>query len=183
MVAAFAVGLIALCALFAGLISSLSTNSSRLLSGCRIRTRIERRLSNTRLRKSLLASRWPDVVLLVARSAFEKLCAPAFFRDGLHHEERADPADWLVWRRYNDPAQQVNLYRSLLERVRALPACNPRLVQRFRQAIGRFQLRDWRASAAAGGRHSLPSRASRSRLFAAMAFDPARKKLRSIKAA
>jgi putative ABC transport system permease protein len=124
MVAAFAVGLIALCALFAGLISSLSTNSSRLLSALQDSGRgSSAGLSNTRLRKSLLAVEVGlTVVLLVAAGLLLKSYARLRSSEmGCITKNVLTLRIGLFGGRYNDPAQQVNLYRSLLERVRALP--------------------------------------------------------------
>ena len=124
MVAAFAVGLIALCALFAGMISSLSTDSRRLLSALQDSGRgSSAGLSNTRLRKSLLAVEVGlTVVLLVAAGLLLKSYARLRSSEmGCITKNVLTMRIGLFGGRYNDPAQQVNLYRSLLEHVRALP--------------------------------------------------------------
>jgi predicted permease len=123
-VAAFAVVLIALCTLFAGMISSLSTDSRRLLSALQDSGRgSSAGHGNVRLRKSLLAVEVGlTVVLLVAAGLLLKSYSRLRSSDmGCTTKNVLTMRIGLFGGRYNDPAQQVNLYRSLLERVRALP--------------------------------------------------------------
>jgi putative ABC transport system permease protein len=123
-VTAFAVGLVALCTLFAGAISSLSTDSSRLLSALQDAGRgSSAGHSSTRLRKSLLAVELGlTVVLLVAAGlllkSYDRLRSSQM---GCITKNVLTMRIGLFGGRYNDPAQQVNLYRALLDRVRALP--------------------------------------------------------------
>jgi len=124
MVAAFAVGLIALCALFAGMISSLSTDSRHLLTALQDSGRgSSTGQSSTRLRKSLLAVEVGlTVVLLVAAGLLLKSYARLRSSEmGCTTKNVLTMRIGLFGGRYNDPAQQVNLYHSLLDRVRALP--------------------------------------------------------------
>jgi putative ABC transport system permease protein len=124
MVAAFAVGLIALCAIFAGTISSLSLDSSRLLGALQDSGRgSSAGHGSTRLRKSLLAVEVGlTVVLLVSAGLLLKSYARLRFSEmGCITKNVLTMRIGLFGGRYNNPAQQVNFYRSLLDRVRALP--------------------------------------------------------------
>lgn len=124
MVTAFAVGLVVLCALFAGAVSSLSTDSSSFLSALQDSARgSSAGHGSTRLRKSLLAVEVGlTVVLLVAAGLLLKSYARLRSSEmGCITKDVLTMRIGLFGGRYNDPGQQVNFYRSLLERVRALP--------------------------------------------------------------
>jgi len=123
-VAAFAVGLVALCALFTGMVSSLSTDSRGLLGALQDSARgSSAGHGSTRLRKTLLAVEVGlTVVLLVAAGLLLKSYARLRSSEmGCVTKNVLTMRIGLFGGRYNDPAQQVNFYRSLLERVRALP--------------------------------------------------------------
>jgi putative ABC transport system permease protein len=123
-VALFTVGLIVLCALFAGLISSLSTKSNQLLLSLQDAARgSSAGHGHTRLRRSLLAAEVGlTVVLLIAAGlllkSYQRLRSSNL---GCTTENVLTMRLDLFGGRYNEPAQLVNFYASLLERVRALP--------------------------------------------------------------
>jgi len=123
-VAAFTVGLILLCALFAGLVASLSTKDTQLLTALQDSARgASTGKARVRLRRALLAAEVGlTVVLLIAAGLLLKSYARLRASDlGCATDNiltmRLDP----FGPRYRKPAQVVNFYTSLLERVRALP--------------------------------------------------------------
>jgi len=123
-VAAFTAGLIVLCALFAGLISSLSTKGNQLLVSLQDSSRgSSAGRAQTRLRKSLLAAEvCLTVVLLVSAGlllkSYQRLRSSQL---GCITENVLTMQINLFGGRYREPAQLVNFYSTLLERVRALP--------------------------------------------------------------
>jgi putative ABC transport system permease protein len=122
-VAAFTVGLVVLCALFAGLISSLSTRDSQLLAALQESSRsASAGQGRARLRRSLLAAEVGlTVVLLVAAGLLLKSYAQLRSSQmGCTTRNVLTMRIGLFGGRYADPAQQVNLFATLLERVRTL---------------------------------------------------------------
>ena len=122
-VVAFTLGLILLCALFAGLVASLSTRDKKLLTALQDSSRgSSAGHAHTRLRKSLLAAEVGlTVVLLVAAGLLLKSYARLRSTEmGCTTRNVLTMQIGLFGKRYNE-AGQVNFYRSLLERVRALP--------------------------------------------------------------
>jgi predicted permease len=123
-VAAFTVGLIVLCAVFAGLISSLSTRDSQLLASLQESSRNSSAgQGRARLRRGLLAAEVGlTVVLLVAAGLLLKSYAQLRSSQmGCTTKNVLTMRIGLFGGRYADPAQQVNFFATLLERVRALP--------------------------------------------------------------
>ena len=123
-VAAFTVGLILLCALFAGLVTSLSTKDKQLLTALQDSAHgASTGKARVRLRRALLAAEVGlTVVLLIAAGLLLKSYARLRASDlGCATDNtltmRLDP----FGPRYREHAQVVNFYTSLLERVRALP--------------------------------------------------------------
>jgi putative ABC transport system permease protein len=123
-VAAFTVGLIVLCALFAGLISSLSTRSNQLLLSLQDSARgSSAGRAHAKLRRSLLAMEVGlTVVLLVSAGlllkSYQRLRSSEL---GCITQNVLTMNIQLLGSHYRDPAQLVNFYSTLLERVRALP--------------------------------------------------------------
>jgi putative ABC transport system permease protein len=123
-VAVFTVGLVVLCAFFAGLISSLSIRDSQLLASLQESSRgSSAGQGRARLRRSLLAAEVGlTVVLLVAAGLLLKSYAQLRSSQmGCITKNVLTMRIGLFGGRYADPAQQVNFFASLLERVRALP--------------------------------------------------------------
>jgi putative ABC transport system permease protein len=123
-VALFTVGLIVLCALFAGLISSLSTKSNQLLLSLQDSARgSSTGRAHTALRRSLLAAEVGlTVVLLIGAGLLLKSYQRLRSSDlGCITQNVLTMRIQLFGNRYREPAQQVNFYTALLARVRALP--------------------------------------------------------------
>jgi putative ABC transport system permease protein len=126
-VAVFTVGLVVLCAFFAGLISSLSIRDSQLLASLQESSRgSSAGQGRARLRRSLLAAEVGlTVVLLVAAGLLLKSYAQLRSSQmGCITKSVLTMRIGLFGGRYADPAQQINFFASLLERVRALPGVN-----------------------------------------------------------
>ncbi|MGB8031987.1 MAG: ABC transporter permease [Terracidiphilus sp.] len=123
-VAAFTVGLIALCALFTGLIASFSGAGGRLFAELQGAQRgSSAGHGRTRLRRWLLAvGVGLTVVLLVASGLLLKSYMRLRSSDlGCTTKNVLTMSLSLFGGSYREPAQQVNFYAALLERVRALP--------------------------------------------------------------
>ena len=121
---AFTAGLIALCALFAGLIASFSAMSRQPLAELQDSSRgMSAGRGRTRLRRSLLALEVGlTVVLLVAAGLFLKSYQHLRSSNlGCITQNVLTIRLGLYGGSYNAPAQRVQFYRTLLERVRALP--------------------------------------------------------------
>lgn len=121
---AFTVGLIVLCALFAGLIASFSAMSRQPLAELQDSSRgMSAGRGRTRLRRSLLALEVGlTVVLLVAAGLFLKSYQHLRSSNlGCITQNVLTIRLGLYGGSYNAPAQRVQFYRTLLERVRALP--------------------------------------------------------------
>jgi putative ABC transport system permease protein len=121
-VAAFTVGLVVLCAFFAGLISSLSIRGSQLLASLQESSRgSSAGQGRARLRRSLLAAEVGlTVVLLVAAGLLLKSYAQLRSSQmGCITKNVLTMRIGLFGGRYADPAQQVNFFASLLERGRS----------------------------------------------------------------
>lgn len=123
-VAAFTLGLIVLCALVAGLASSIGPAGARLLATLQDASRgSSAGQGRTRLRRALLTAEVGlTVILLVAAGlllkSYQRLRASDL---GCNSDHILTMRIALFGKHYNEPAQQVNFYASLLERVRALP--------------------------------------------------------------
>ncbi len=122
--AAFTGGLVILCALFAGFISSLSTKDSQLLTFLQDSSRgSSSGRAHTRLRMTLLAVEVGLTVVL--------LTSAGLLLKSYEHLRSSDVGcttrNVLTMRldlfggRYKEPAQLANFYPALLARVRALP--------------------------------------------------------------
>jgi predicted permease len=123
-VAAFAAGIIVLCGLFAGLISSLHTQDSRLLELLQDSTRgSSAGPARTRLRMILLSAEVGlTVVLLISAGLLLKSYARLRSSDpGCTTTNVLTMHLDLFGKRYNQPAQLANFYSALLAQVRALP--------------------------------------------------------------
>jgi predicted permease len=123
-VAAFTVGISVLCALFAGLISSLSTRDKHLLMSLQDSSRgSSAGQGRARLRKTLLAVEVGlTVVLLTSAGLLLKSYARLRSSDlGCTTRNVLTMRLDMFGARYNDPAQLANFYSALLARVRALP--------------------------------------------------------------
>ncbi|WP_420237850.1 ADOP family duplicated permease [Telmatobacter bradus] len=121
---AFTVGLIALCALFAGLIASFSAMSRQPLAELQDSSRgMSASRGRTRLRRALLAVEVGlTVVLLVAAGLFLKSYQRLRSSNlGCITQNVLTIRFGLYGGSYRDPAARVQFYRTLLERVRALP--------------------------------------------------------------
>jgi predicted permease len=121
---AFTVGLMVLCALLTGLIASASTTENRQFTALKDTARgSSAGHGRTRLRQALLAAEVGlTVVLLVAAGLLMKSYARLRSNDpGCATENILTMRIRLAGGSYNDPAQRVNLFAALLERVRALP--------------------------------------------------------------
>jgi putative ABC transport system permease protein len=123
-VAAFTAAIIVLCALVAGLISSLSTKENRLMASLQDSARgSSAGHARTRLRRGLLAAEVGLTVVL--------LTSAGLLLKSYEHLRSADmgciTGNVLTMRldvfggRYKEPAQLVNFYTALLARVRAMP--------------------------------------------------------------
>jgi len=123
-VAAFTVGLVMLCGLFAGMISSLTTKDKQLLLSLQDSARgSSAGRTQTKLRRSLLAVEVGlTVVLLVSAGlllkSYQRLRTSEL---GCTTENVLTMNLQLFGSHYRQPAQLVNFYAALLERVRALP--------------------------------------------------------------
>lgn len=120
----FAVGLVALCALFAGLIAAFSVFGRHPLAELQDASRgMSASCGRTRLRRSLLSLEVGlTVVLLVAAGLFLKSYQRLRSVDmGCITHDVLTIRMGLYGGSYHDPAQRVQFYRALLERVRALP--------------------------------------------------------------
>jgi putative ABC transport system permease protein len=120
----FALGLVALCALFAGIIASFSLFNHQPLAALQDASRgssVGR--GHARLRRLLLAMEVGlTVVLLVAAGLFLKSYQRLRSADmGCMTQNLLTIRLGLYGGSYHDPAQRVQFYRALLERVRALP--------------------------------------------------------------
>ena len=123
-VALFAAGLILLCALFAAVAGSLVSRDNRLLASLQESSRAASAgLARVRLRKTLLALEVGlTVVLLVGAGLMLKSYARLRSSDmGCITHNVLTMRIGLFGAHYREPAQLVNFYSGLLERVRALP--------------------------------------------------------------
>ena len=123
-VALFTVGLIVLCALFAGLIASWTARDKRLLVSLQDSARgSSGGHAHTGLRRALLAVEVGlTVVLLVAAGLLLKSYARLRSSDmGCDTQNVLTMHLYLFGGRYSEPAQLVNFYSALLTRVRSLP--------------------------------------------------------------
>jgi putative ABC transport system permease protein len=123
-VAAVTAGLIVLCALFAGLISSLSTKNNQLLVSLQDSARgSSAGHARARLRMTLLAAEVGlTVVLLISAGLLLKSYEHLRSSDvGCATRNVLTMQLDVFGARYRQPAQLVNFYSELLARVRALP--------------------------------------------------------------
>ena len=123
-VVAFSVGLIALCAVLAGVSGALGNTGGNALGGLRDSSRTQSAgQGQVRLRMTLLAIQVGlTVVLLVAAGLLLKSYAYLRSSDmGCTTENVLTMRIGLFGGRYNEPAQRVNFLSELLTRVRALP--------------------------------------------------------------
>jgi len=121
---AFTLGLIMLCVLFTGLIASAGPTGSRQFAALQDSSRgSSAGYGRTRLRRALLAAELGlTVVLLIAAGLLLKSYARLRSNDvGCNTQDLLTMRINLAGDGYKDPAQRVNLYAALLERVRALP--------------------------------------------------------------
>lgn len=125
MVVASAVGLIFLCALFAGMTSSPPINSDRILSSLQESSRsLSPGHARVRLRQWLLTLEVSLTVVLLVGAAlllksYERLRSTDL---GCITKNVLTMRFGLPDARYAKPVQRVNFFEALLERVRALPA-------------------------------------------------------------
>ncbi len=123
-VVAFALGLIFLCALFAGMVSSFSVSGDHILSSLQESSRsYSAGPGRVRLRKWLLAVEVAlTVVLLIGAGlllkSYERLRASNL---GCITNNVLTMRFNLPDAKYSQPVQRVNFFEGLLERVRALP--------------------------------------------------------------
>ena len=126
-VMAFTAGLIALCALFAGVIGSLVSRDALLLASLQESSRAASAgQGRVRLRKTLLALEVGlTVVLLVGAGlllkSYERLRSSDM---GCITHNVLTMRIGLFGAHYNEPAQRVNFFSELLTRVRALPGAD-----------------------------------------------------------
>lgn len=123
-VVAFTAAITLVCALVAGLASSLTGSRQQLLGSLQDASRgSSAGQGRTRLRRTLLTAEVGlTVVLLVAAGLLLKSYARLRSSDlGCRTDNVLTMRLGLFGKRYNDRAQVVNLYAALLERVRALP--------------------------------------------------------------
>jgi putative ABC transport system permease protein len=123
-VAAFAFGLVVLCALLTGLIATLGATGGNLLTALQNTARgSSSGHGRTQLRRTLLAVEVGlTVVLLVAAGLLLESYARLRSSDlGCATKNVLTMRISLFGGNYSEPAQSVNFYASLLERVRALP--------------------------------------------------------------
>ncbi len=123
-VAALALGLVILCALLTGLIAALGATGSNLLTALQSSARGSTSgHGRTRLRRALLAVEVGlTVVLLIAAGLLIKSYARLRSSDlGATTKNVLTMRISLYGGNYSEPAQLVNFYASLLERVRELP--------------------------------------------------------------
>lgn len=121
---AFTVGLVALCVLLMGVIAAAGATGNRQFTALRETARgSSAGQGRTRLRRALLASEVGlTVVLLFAAGMLMKSYARLRNSDpGCVTENILAMRVRLAGPSYDDPAQRVNLFAALLERVRALP--------------------------------------------------------------
>lgn len=123
-VAAFTVGVIALCALFSGLITAFSTSDKRNLGALQEGSRsVSTGSARTSLRKVLLTLEVGlTVVLLIGAGlllkSYERLRSTDM---GCITQDVITMHLGIPDARYTAPAQRANFYDTLLDRVRALP--------------------------------------------------------------
>lgn len=123
-VAAFTAGVIVVCAVVAGLAASMRVRDSQLLTNLQDAGRGARAgRGRARLRMTLTAAQVGlTVVLLIASGLLLKSYARLRASDmGCMTENVLTMRLSLFGGRYNQPGQLENFYRTLLERVRALP--------------------------------------------------------------
>ena len=123
-VAGFTVGLVVLCALFAGLVASPMTKDRQLLALLQDSSRgASAGHARTRLRKSLLSVEvGVTVVLLITAGLLLKSYVRLRSSDlGCTTENVLTMRVNLSGGSYREPAQRANFYAALLDRVRALP--------------------------------------------------------------
>jgi len=123
-VAAFTAGLVVLCAMFAGLIASLSSKDTQLLTALQESSRgSSAGHGRARLRMTLLAAEVGlTVVLLISAGLLLKSYAQLRSSQmGCITKNVLTMRIGLFGGKYNEPAQQVNFFATLLERVRAIP--------------------------------------------------------------
>lgn len=123
-VLAFSVGLVVLCALFTGVIASASAAGGKLFTALQDAGRgSSAGLGRTRLRRTLLAVEVGlTVVLLVVAGLLLKSYARLRSNDlGCTTKNVLTMHIDLLGGSYHEPAQRVNFYTALLDRVRALP--------------------------------------------------------------
>jgi putative ABC transport system permease protein len=123
-VAGFTAGLIVVCALFAGVIASWSAKDKQLFALLQDPARgSSAGHARTRLRKSLLSVEvGVTVVLLITSGLLLKSYARLRSSNlGCTTENVLTMRIGLSGARYREPAQKINFYSALLERVRALP--------------------------------------------------------------
>jgi putative ABC transport system permease protein len=123
-VAVFAFGLIALCALLTGSTAALGATDRKLLTVLQDAARgSSAGQGRTRLRRALLAGEVGlTVVLLIAAGLLLKSYARLRASDlGCTTKNVLTMRISLYGGNYNEPAQRVNFYALMLERVRALP--------------------------------------------------------------
>jgi predicted permease len=124
MVAAFVVGLILLCALLAGITSSVKINGDQVLSALQESSRSHSvGQERVRLRKLLLSFEMGFTVMLLVGSglllkSYQQLRSSNL---GCITENVLTMRFGLPEAQYGKPAQRVNFYETLLERVRSLP--------------------------------------------------------------
>jgi putative ABC transport system permease protein len=123
-VAAFTVSIIALCALFSGLITALSTNDKRILGTLQEGSRsVSGGSARTSLRKILLTLEVGLTVMLLIGAglllkSYERLRSTDM---GCITQNVITMHLGIPDARYPTPAQRANFYDTLLDRVRALP--------------------------------------------------------------
>lgn len=123
-VAAFTVGIILLCAVFAGVISSVSTNHRQLLTSLQDSARgTGAGQSHARVRMTLLGAEVGfTVILLVAAGLLLKSYQRLRSSDlGCVTDNVLTMRLDIFGKRYNRPELLGNFYRALLDRVRAIP--------------------------------------------------------------
>ena len=123
-VVAFSVGLIALCAVLAGVSGAIGNAGRNVLGALQDSSRMQSAgQGQVRLRMTLLAVQVGlTVVLLVAAGLLLKSYARLRSSDmGCTTENVLTMRIGLYGARYNEPAQRVNFFSELLTRVRALP--------------------------------------------------------------
>jgi predicted permease len=122
-VAGFTVGLIVLCAIFAGLIASWPARDKQIFAALQDASRGSSGHGRARLRRALLAVEvgLTVVLLIVAGLLLKSYALLRSAEMGCVTEHVLTMRLDLFGARYREPAQMVNFYTALLERVRALP--------------------------------------------------------------